>query len=120
MANVNNTNLKRAPHSPEPGYQPSKYIKIDHDSRGEKRNRVNGIDKPAKYRRIVDNQGIKRMHGDSSGDGDDEFVRNSEKYRRLNDRQGFNGKVRGIVVGESIESKMIVTEMTMIQVMKEF
>ena len=121
MANVNNTNLKRAPHSPEPGDQPSKYIKIDHDSRGEKRNRVNGIDKPAKYRRIVDNQGIKRMHGDSSGDdGDDEYVRNSEKYRRLNDRQGFNGKVRGIVVGESIESKMIVTEMTMIQVMKEF
>ena len=93
MANVNNTNLKRAPHSPEPGYQPSKYIKIDHDSRGEKRNRVNGIDKPAKYRRIVDNQGIKRMHGDSSGDdGDDEYVRNSEKYRRLNDRQGIKGK----------------------------
>ena len=61
MANVNNTNLKRAPHSPEPGDQPSKYIKIDHDSRGEKRNRFNGIDKPAKYRRIVDNQGIKRM-----------------------------------------------------------
>jgi len=60
------------------------------------------------------------MHGDSSGDGDDEYVRNSEKYRRLNDRQGFNGQVRGIVVGESIESKMIVPEMTMIQVMKEF
>ena len=49
MAIVNNTNLKRAPHSPEPRDHPSKYIKIDHDFRGEKRNRVNSIDKPAKY-----------------------------------------------------------------------
>ena len=33
------------------------------------------------------------MHGDSSGDdGDDEYVRNSEQYARLNDRQGIKGK----------------------------
>ena len=37
MAIVNNTNLKRAPHSPESRDHPSKYIKIDHDSRGEKK-----------------------------------------------------------------------------------